>query len=70
MFVGTCTAVIVTGKGFGLAMVRTTSPVLPGYNRLVADGDATAVMDRLEIFADCPSPLEPLSRPTTQFVAA
>jgi hypothetical protein len=29
-FAGSCTAVMVTGYGFGLAMVTTTSPLAPG----------------------------------------
>jgi hypothetical protein len=30
VFAGSCTAVMVTGYGFGLAIVTTTSPVTPG----------------------------------------
>ena len=67
---GSWTAVMVTGYGFGLAMVTTTSPVPPGYSRLLAAGEATAVMERFEMVADCPSPDEPALRPTTQLVAA
>ena len=33
-------------------------------------GEATAVMLRLAMVADCPSPEEPALRPTTQLVAA
>jgi hypothetical protein len=50
--VGSWTAVIVTGYGFGFEMVTTTSPVPPGYIRFVADGDATALIVRFEIEAD------------------
>jgi hypothetical protein len=68
--VGSWTAVIVTGYGFGLEIVTTTSPVPPGYIRFVADGDATALIVRFEIEADWPSPEDPEFSPTTQFVAA
>jgi hypothetical protein len=68
--VGRFTAVTVTGKGFGLAIVMTTSPFPPGYKRLVAEGEATAVMVRLDTVADWASPLEPPASPTLQFVAA
>ena len=68
VLVGSCSAVMVTGYGLGFEMVTTTSPVPPGYMRFVADGDATAVIVRLEMAADCPSPDEPEFRPTTQFV--
>lgn len=70
VLVGSCSAVIVTGYGLGFEMVTTTSPVPPGYKRLVAAGDATAVIVRLEMLADCASPDEPEFRPTTQFVVA
>jgi hypothetical protein len=53
-----------------LEIVTTTSPVPPGYMRLVADGDATALIVRFEIEADWPSPEDPEFSPTTQFVAA
>jgi hypothetical protein len=48
----------------------TTSPFPPGYKRLVAEGEATAVMVRLDTVADWASPLEPPASPTLQFVAA
>jgi len=67
---GRFTAVIVTGYGFGFEMVTTTSPLPPGYSRLVAEGDETAEMLRLEMVADWSSPLDPAFSPTTQFVAA
>jgi hypothetical protein len=37
---------------------------------LVAEGEATAVMVRLDTVADWASPLEPPASPTLQFVAA
>jgi len=70
VLVGNCTAVIVTGYGLRLLIDTTTSPVPPGYNRLVAAGDATAVIVKFAMVADCPSPLEPAPSPTTQFVTA
>src|ERR1700722_4556985 len=51
-------------------MVTTTSPVAPGNRTLPGAGVATAVMDRLAMVADCPSPDEPAFRPTTQLVPA
>jgi hypothetical protein len=68
--VGRFTAVTVTGNGFGLVIVMTTSPFPAGYRRLVAEGEATAVMVRLDTVADWASPLEPPASPTTQFDAA
>ena len=61
---------MVTGYALVLAMVTTTSPVPPGYSRLPAAGEATAVMLKLAMVADWPSPDEPPLRPTTQLVAA
>ena len=54
----------------GLLIVSTTSPVPPGYIRFVAEGEATAVMVRLEMPADWPWAEEPAFTPTTQLVAA
>jgi hypothetical protein len=68
--VGRFTAEIVTGYELVLAIVTTTSPVPPGNSTLPGAGEATAVMLRLAMVADCPSPDEPLLRPTTQLVAA
>ncbi len=68
--VGNWTAVIVTGYGFGLLIVTTTSPVPPGYSKFTADGAATAVMVRFEMVADWPSPDDPAATPTVQLVAA
>ena len=70
VLVGRFTAVMVTGYEFVLAMVTTTSPVPPGNSTLPGAGEATAVMLRLAMVADCPSPDEPAFRPTTQLVAA
>jgi hypothetical protein len=70
VFVGRFSAVRVTGKELGFEIVTTTSPVPPGYKRFVGDGEATALMVRFEMVADCPCPEEPALRPTTQLVAA
>jgi len=70
VFVGSCTAVMVTGYGFGLAIVTTTSPVAPGYRRPSAAGVAAAEMIRLEFDAERACPDEALATPTTQLVAA
>ena len=53
-----------------MVIVATTSPFPPGYSRLEATGLATAVMVRLVMAADWPSPDEPEFSPTTQLVAA
>jgi hypothetical protein len=53
-----------------LLIVTTTSPFPPGYNRLLAAGDATAVIVRFETVPDCPSALEPVFSWIIQFVAA
>jgi hypothetical protein len=50
--VGRLTDVMVTGNELGFEMVTTTSPVPPGYSKLLGDGDATALMLRLEMAAD------------------
>ncbi len=70
LLVGRFTAVMVTGYEFVLAMVTTTSPVPPGYRMLPGAGEATAVMLRLAMVADWPSPDEPEFRLTAQLVAA
>jgi hypothetical protein len=70
VFVGSCTAVMVTGKGLALAMLTTTSPGSPGLSRLPGAGLDVAVIVSLEMVADCASPDELLVRLTTQFVAA
>src|SRR5579863_1153601 len=61
---------MVTGNALGLLMVSTTSPLPPGYSRLAADGEATALMVRLATLPDWASPEEPEFSPTTQFDAA
>ena len=68
MLVGRSTAVIVTGKAFGFVMVRTTSPLPPGYKRLLG-ADADAVIVKFVTDADWPSPEELDAKPTTQLVA-
>jgi hypothetical protein len=68
--VGRLTAVRVTGNPLGFVIVATTSPVPPGKRRLVAAGEATAVIERFATAADCASPDEPPARPTSQLVAA
>jgi hypothetical protein len=70
VFVGSCTAVIVTGKGLALAMLTTTSPGSPGLSRLPGTALDVAVIVSLEMVADCASPDELLPKPTTQLVAA
>ena len=70
VFVGSCTAVMVTGYGLALAMLTTTSPLSPGSSRSPAAGLDIAVMVTFEMVADWASPEELLVRPTTQFVAA
>jgi hypothetical protein len=70
VLVGRFTPVTVTGNEFGLEIVRTTSPLPPGYMTLAAAGVATAEMVRLDTVADWASPLEPPASPTAQFVAA
>jgi hypothetical protein len=67
---GSCTAVSVTGNGFGFVIVATTSPVPPGYSRLDTEGVATAVIVRFWTLADWLSPLDPAPRLTTQLDAA
>ena len=54
--VGIRAAVMVTGYGFELAIVTTTSPVPPGYKRFPAAGEATAVIVKLAVLADWASP--------------
>jgi len=70
VFVGSCTAVMVTGKGLALAMLTTTSPGSPGLSRLPGTALDVAVIVSLEMVADCASPDELLPKPTTQLVAA
>jgi hypothetical protein len=50
--------------------MTTTSPFPPGYNTLVAAGEATVLMVKFETVADWASALEPPLSATTQFVAA
>jgi hypothetical protein len=69
VLVGKSTPVIVTGKTFGFVIVRTTSPLAPGYSKFEAAGDATALIVRLFTVAAWPSPEEPAFRPTIQLVA-
>jgi hypothetical protein len=68
--VGRFTVVIVTRNGFGFEIMTTTSPFPPGYNTLVAAGEATVLMVKFETVADWASALEPPLSATTQFVAA
>jgi hypothetical protein len=49
-------------------MVRTTSPLPPGYKRLLG-ADADAVIVKFVTDADWPSPEELDAKPTTQLVA-
>ena len=71
VLVGRFTAVMVTGYGFGVGdgdhHVARAARDTGGCS---AAGEATAVMLRLAMVADCPSPDEPALRPTTQLVAA
>jgi hypothetical protein len=62
--------VMVTGYGFGLAIVTTTSPVAPGYKRLLAAGVAMAEIARLVVDAEWACPDDALATPTTQLVDA
>jgi hypothetical protein len=62
--------VIVTGNGFGLAIVTVTSPAAPGYRRLLVAADAVAEIIRLEIDAERLCPDDALATPTTQLLAA
>jgi hypothetical protein len=70
VFVGSCTAVMVTGYGLALVMLTTTSPLSPGSRRSPAAGLDAALMVTFEMVADCASPEELLVNPTTQFVVA
>jgi hypothetical protein len=68
VLVGSCTAVIVTGKSLALMMLTTTSPLSPGSRRSPGAVLDTALMVSLEMVADWASPEELLVNPTTQFV--
>src|SRR6185437_7800139 len=64
VFVGSWTAVTVTGYGLAFEILTTTSPLSPGSRRSPAPGLATALMVSFPSVADWAAPDELLARPT------